>query len=204
MIFLTGFILGVGLILGVGAQNIFVMKQAISREYAFTTAFMCVICDIILIIFSILLTTVMAHYLPLIKPIMLFAAVVFLIYYGAVSLKSSFSHERLFDKYLDSNQKQSLVKVIMLSVSFSLLNPQAILDLVILLGGVASKYSSNALKIEFMLGVSLASFVWFFLLVMLGIWLSKFIKSVRLWCWVERISAVMMFIIAINCIYLLL
>lgn len=202
MVFIIGLTLGFGLILGIGAQNIFVLKQALKKEYAIVTAFICFICDVCLILLSILLTTTMANYIPMFKPIMLLAAIIFLFYYSYLSLKSSFVKEKDIEFKLSSETKNSLLKIILLSMSFSLLNPQAILDLVVLLGGVASNYHSNYLKIEFMLGVSFASFIWFFILVYLGIWLGKFIKNVKVWRWVERVAASFMLFLAIDCSYL--
>lgn len=92
MAFISGFSLALSLILGIGAQNIFVLKQAIKRNYAISTAVIC-FCDVILIFFSVVLTTTMVRYLAVVRPIMLIFAVLFLVYYGIFSIKSSFTRK---------------------------------------------------------------------------------------------------------------
>lgn len=103
MAFISGFGLALSLILGIGAQNIFVLKQSIKKHYAISTALLCFCCDVILIIFSILLTTTMSQYIPLLRPVMLIIAILFLVYYGFISIRSSFSNknplEENFYKY---------------------------------------------------------------------------------------------------------
>ncbi|AXA34560.1 LysE/ArgO family amino acid transporter [Francisella adeliensis] len=201
MAFISGFSLALSLILGIGAQNIFVLKQAIKKHYAISTALLCFCCDVILIIFSILLTTIMSQYIPILRPTMLIVAILFLVYYGFISIKSSFSNKNPLE---ESFNQYSFFKIFILSVSFSLLNPQAILDIVILLGGVAAHYESNSLKIEFMLGAVMASFIWFLSLMLSGFFLRKFIQKLTVWQWIERFTGALMFIIAINCIRLLI
>ncbi|ADA79495.1 LysE/ArgO family amino acid transporter [Francisella tularensis] len=201
MAFISGFSLALSLILGIGAQNIFVLKQAIKMNYAISTAVICFFCDVILIFFSVVLTTTMVRYLAVVRPIMLIFAVLFLVYYGIFSIKSSFTENKILD---ESFHQQNFFKVLILSMSFSLLNPQAILDIVVLLGGVATTYSENILKIEFMLGAGVASLVWFVSLMLSGLFLRKFIQKIIVWQWIERLTGVLMFVIAINCIRLLI
>ncbi|MDE4965812.1 LysE family transporter, partial [Francisella tularensis] len=78
--------------------------------------------------------------------------------------------------------------------SFSFLNPQAILDIVVLLGGVATTYIENILKIEFMLGAGVASLVWFLSLMLLGLFLRKFIQKIIVWQCIERLTVVLIFV----------
>ena len=196
MAFISGFSLALSLILGIGAQNIFVLKQSIKKHYAISTALLCFCCDVVLIIFSILLTTTMSQYIPLLRPVMLIIAILFLVYYGFISIRSSFSNKNPLE---ENFYQYSFLKIFILSISFSLLNPQAILDIVILLGGVAAHYEDNILKIEFMFGAMLASFTWFLSLMLSGFFLRKFIQKLVVWQWVERVTGILMFIIAISC-----
>ncbi|MEY8702006.1 lysine transporter LysE, partial [Francisella philomiragia] len=62
----------------------------------------------------------------------------------------------------------------------------------------------NILKIEFMFGAMLASFTWFLSLMLSGFFLRKFIEKLVVWQWVERVTGILMFIIAINCIQMLI
>ncbi|WP_151193034.1 LysE/ArgO family amino acid transporter [Cysteiniphilum sp. JM-1] len=208
MAFFTGLLLGLTLIMGIGAQNLFVIKQAITRQYAYSTALICFICDVILITISMFLTATMTHYLPFVRPILLIAAIIFLFYYGALSLKSAYqSHvsvNTLLKNEQPSTQTLNIYKVIFLSCSFSLLNPQAILDIVVLLGGVASKYKLTYLQLEFMAGALSASFIWFFGLTALGLRLNLFFQSRHTWKYLELFSGLFMYVIAIKCIFLLI
>ncbi|AHH47256.1 hypothetical protein X557_09975 [Francisella tularensis subsp. holarctica PHIT-FT049] len=54
-------------------------------------------CDVILIFFSVVLTTTMVRYLAVVRPIMLIFAVLFLVYYGIFSIKSSFTENKILD-----------------------------------------------------------------------------------------------------------
>lgn len=55
-----------------------------------------------------------------------------------------------------------------------------------------------------MLGAGVASLVWFVSLMLLGLFLRKFIQKIIVWQWIERLTVVLMFVIAINCIRLLI
>lgn len=55
-----------------------------------------------------------------------------------------------------------------------------------------------------MLGAGVASLVWFVSLMLSGLFLRKFIQKIIVWQWIERLTGVLMFVIAINCIRLLI
>lgn len=55
-----------------------------------------------------------------------------------------------------------------------------------------------------MLGAGVASLVWFVSLMLSGLFLRKFIQKIIVWQWIERLTVVLMFVIAINCIRLLI
>ena len=206
MPFITGLILSLTLIVSIGAQNVFVIKQAIKRQYAYQVAFICGLCDMVLIIFSVFMTSAVTHYFPMLRPILLILAIVFLFYYGTLSFKAAYNSHRMFKDSISGSIKktqQTLLKVILITLSFSLLNPQAILEVVVFLGAVSAKYKSLYMQLEFMVGAMLASVIWFFTLTIVSMYLSRFIKKPQVWKYLELFTAIFMYVIAVKSIFML-
>ncbi len=196
MTFLYGFALGMGLIISIGAQNIFIIKQAIKRQYSYIAASICIVCDIVLIGISVNFTQFLLHYLPVLRTAFLAAAIIFLVIYGGLSIKSGLSRVPITQNTWKSQHTISLSNIILLALSFSLLNPQALLDTVILIGGVASTYQSTYIQNEFMIGAIVASILWFLGLTYTVRCFSHFLQHDRAWRIIELVSGMIMLAIA--------
>jgi L-lysine exporter family protein LysE/ArgO len=173
-IFLEGFLLQASLILALGAQNIFVIEAGIKKQNHLIIAFVCFLCDFVLVIFGILGASKLFTIFPLFKSIIGAFGVLFLFYYAIVKLKEAVGSKAiaLNDLTLIS-KKQSVVN----ALAFSLLNPHVYLDTVVLIGGYSSKYSIVSDKMSFGLGVVGFSFLWFFLLAIASQYLKDFLNS---------------------------
>lgn len=155
----SGFLLGLSLIIAIGSQNAFVLKQGLKREHIFFICLFCAISDALLISAGVAgFGAVTARYPQLIN-IAKFAGVVFLLGYGFQSLYASFrlSHALSADGQLVT----SLKKALLLCFGFTWLNPHVYLDTLVLVGMVSTGASS---KFAFASGAVTASFVFFFAL----------------------------------------
>lgn len=156
---LKGFGTSGSLIVAIGAQNAFVIRQGMLRRHLFMTALICSVIDAMLILLGVFGFGQVISAYPLLIELSKYFAIIFLFFYGIVSLKSS-----LNPKCLEDGKEQELTsakKTIFLLLALSLLNPHVYLDTVILLGSIASQQPQDQ-QIYFTLGAISASFLWFF------------------------------------------
>lgn len=168
--FFEGFFLQAGLILGLGAQNIFVLESGISRSHHQFVALICSACDLILILFGVLGAATLFIAFPLLKIIFGILGIAFLIFYGVRKLYEAFN-KNVISK-IKKTQVITLKKTLMLSLGFSLLNPHVYLDTLVLVGGYAAKYPSLKHRLLFGIGASTFSMLWFFALANLSSFMS--------------------------------
>lgn len=156
--FISGFGLGFSLILAIGAQNAFVLKQGIKKERVFVVCFVCALSDAILIFLGVSGFGYLVEQFPSLQTFARYGGFAFLFVYGLKSFWSawSMSHE-LKPKELST---PTLAKTILLTLAFTWLNPHVYLDTVILLGSVSTKFGDLAPL--FGLGAMTSSFVFFF------------------------------------------
>jgi L-lysine exporter family protein LysE/ArgO len=201
MTFKAGLFVGFALIIAIGAQNIFVIKQGLQRQYAYTCALVCALCDAFLISISVLGVYHVISHLAVLQFILLLGAGVFLVYYGSASLYRAWQQKVNVNFSGEASRSNSLKAIILFSLGFSLLNPQAILDCVVILGGYASHYSTLSQSLWFGVGAVIASCIWFFGLSFLARYCSRFLKHPTVWRGVEALSGFIMLLIASQCLF---
>lgn len=198
MLFRTGMLLGLGLITSIGAQNLFLIRQSLRRDRALFCALICFLSDVILIVLSLTVVNKLFSSVPQLKLMMFILGLAFLSYIGYQCLRSSLSDNK--DLTLANTQsmpQQSYSTLLLLSLGFSLLNPNAIVDTFVIIGSFASHYSGIQ-QVQFALGVTFASFIWFFALVTIMQKLSRYCLNPKLWRWIEFLSAMVIFTIVIT------
>ncbi|WP_435950451.1 LysE/ArgO family amino acid transporter [Psychrobacter sp. DM8] len=157
--YLSGFLLGLSLIIAIGSQNAFVLKQGLKREHIFYICLFCAVSDALLISAGVAgFSTVTARF-PQVVSIAKIAGVLFLLGYGLQSLYASLrvSHALTVEGQVVTSLKKSLL----LCFGFTWLNPHVYLDTLVLVGMVSTGASS---KLTFALGAVSASFIFFFAL----------------------------------------
>lgn len=159
LVLLKGFASSLGLIVAIGAQNAFVIRQGLMQQHLLLTAFLCSLIDAVLITVGILGFGEMISLYPFLMEITKYFAIVFLLLYGALSLKSAFL-PKAFENG-NSQATRTRIRTALLLLALSLLNPHVYLDTVILLGSIASQHPSHE-QIYFAVGAICASFIWFF------------------------------------------
>ena len=159
--FISGFFTSLSLILAIGAQNAFVLKQGIKRENIFIICLICAISDAVLIFAGVFGLGSLVQNFPIIKQIALYGGFLFLLFYALMSFHSCFFKDLRMDTSSDY-ARSNLKKNILLTLAFTWLNPHVYLDTMILIGSVSTKFKDE--NLIFGVGASLASFCFFFAL----------------------------------------
>lgn len=158
--FLPGFFLSLSLILAIGAQNAFVLRQGLRQEHVFAVCLVCAVSDAILIAAGVAGFGLASHALPWLEPVLRYGGALFLLAYAARSLRSALrNHGSLTPS---GRQAAGLGATLATCLAFTWLNPHVYLDTVVLLGSISSQYEGR--KIAFALGAMAASFTFFFTL----------------------------------------
>jgi L-lysine exporter family protein LysE/ArgO len=156
--YFSGFWLGLSLILAIGAQNAFVLKQGIKKEHVFLVSFICALSDAVLIALGVGGFGYLVEAFPSLQTIARYGGFAFLLAYG---LKSFYSAWHMKHELKPQGENVSSVKkIILLTFAFTWLNPHVYLDTVILLGSVSTKFGEDS--VFFGAGAMSASFVFFF------------------------------------------
>ena len=194
--FFTGVAIGFSLILAIGAQNAFVLRQGLLRQHFFAVALFCSLSDAILIAVGV--SGVSSFIGDLIKAYSFWvfgAAAVWLLVYGTTHLRSAFRQNQLI---LDEVQAEtSLLSVLSTAALFTFGNPHVYLDTVVLIGTMAMKFVPYE-RVLFAVGASLASFVFFFSLAYGARLLAPKMKNQTTWKILDVMIAVVMFSLALG------
>lgn len=173
-----GFALGAGLIVAIGAQNVFVLTQGARGHKPWLVAGVCAGCDALLIALGVGGVGTLAAGSPWLVALLTLCGAAFLLAYGLRALKSSLRGESLG---LDEHSPRPSTRAILLTaLGVSLLNPHALLDTVVLIGGLASRLDASG-RASFGLGAGLASLCWFYALSLGGRALAPVLRRPASW-----------------------
>ena len=189
--FLPGFFAGLSLIVAIGAQNAFVIRQGLTRQHVFVVVAICALADAALIALGIGGLGAIIQGLPWLLEIVRWFGVVYLTWFGIKSIRSAFKNE-VMDA--SGTQTTSLVKVVTSVLGFTLLNPHVYLDTVILLGSISNQFAD---KWAFGFGAMTASAVWFSSIGFGAKAASRFMSKPIFWRVLDSIIAAIMFSIAL-------
>ena len=194
--FLTGFFLGLSLIVAIGAQNAFVLRQGILRQHIFYIALFCSISDSLLITLGILgISYFLNDFINEFSKIIFGFSSLWLFTYGALRIRSAFkAHTTILTNSLDSN---NLFHAISIVAIFTFANPHVYLDTMILIGSISQQFI-DLNKAYFAIGACSASFVWFFALAYGAKLLTPIMQKPSHWRILDSLIALTMFIIAFN------
>ena len=157
--FLRGFGLGASLIIAIGAQNAFVLRQGLRREQAVLVAAICAGCDAFLIALGTAGVGSVIASMPALARLASLGGAAFLLYYGAAAFRRALKPAVLETASTPATRGG----VVLTTLSVSLFNPHVYLDTVVLVGGLAGQYAAFP-RLLFALGAMSASCVWFFCL----------------------------------------
>jgi len=154
---IAGFALGFSLILAIGAQNAFVLRQGLRREHVFALCLTCAVSDAILIAAGVAGFGSLAQAAPWFEPMMRYGGALFLTWYGLRSLASAWRGGAAME--LAEGQRSSLRAALLTVLAFTWLNPHVYLDTVVLIGAISAQSPD---RLAFGIGAVLASFTFFF------------------------------------------
>lgn len=195
---IKGFAMGAGLIIAIGAQNAFVLKQGLKKHHLFLTAMTCFICDSILIILGVTGLGMIVTNIPFLVNVLRWGGALFLVGYGIRSFLSVFKPQALVAE-LENPLQASKLSTLLALLAFTLLNPHTYIDTFLILGSVGAQHPVEE-QLPFIIGAVLASFTWFFGLTYGASTLSSLFKNPRAWQILDTIMGFVMFSIAFSLI----
>lgn len=156
--FTTGFALSATLIIAIGAQNAFVLRQGIRKEHVAPIVFFCALADLILIGAGVLGLASVLGDSPVLVSVLTIAGSAFLVWYGLRALRRALVPQSL--QAATGDQPLSLGNAMAQAAGFTLLNPHVYLDTVLLMGSIGTRQPPD-LRLWFVGGAACASGVWF-------------------------------------------
>jgi L-lysine exporter family protein LysE/ArgO len=184
---LVGFLASLALIVAIGAQNAFVLRQGIRGEHVAAVVAVCAVSDIVLITAGIAGVGALIATHPSALSIAKFGGAAFLIGYGLLAARRAWRPSTLTPS--DSDPAR-LLEVLVTCLALTWLNPHVYLDTVVLLGTLANEHSGQ--RWLFGVGAVTASVVWFVSLGLGARRLSRFFATPLTWRILDGIIAVTM------------
>lgn len=189
--FVSGFLLGLSLIIAIGSQNAFVLKQGLKREHVFLICLFCAVSDALLISAGVAGFGAVTARFPQVVDIAKWAGVIFLLGYGVQSFYASLRLTHALAT--DGQVVGSLKKALLLCIGFTWFNPHVYLDTLVLVGMVSTGADS---KLIFAMGAVSASFVFFFALGYGARLLTPLFAKPKAWNILDALVGVLMLYLA--------
>lgn len=192
----TGFLTAFTLILAIGAQNAFVLRQGLRRAHVFAVCLICALSDAILIAAGVAGFDQIVKLYPSLPVIMTWAGALFLFAYGVMRFHAARRGEEALEV---AGKEQALMPAILTCLAMTWLNPHVYLDTLGLIGAVSVGFEGAA-KLAFAIGAISASFTFFFSLGYGARLLVPVMQSKRAWQILDFGIGVLMWLLAISLI----
>lgn len=190
--FIPGLLVGLSLIIAIGAQNAFVIRQGLARQNVFLVATICAVADAVLIAAGIAGLGAVISSLPWLLEGIRWFGVAYLTWFGITAVRSVFKTQKLEEG--DEQPTVSIKTIVLTTLGFTLLNPHVYLDTVILVGSVANQFEDNRWIFGF--GAMTASILWFYGLGFGARAASGLMKKPVFWKILDGLIAAVMFSVA--------
>ncbi|HHB80354.1 MAG TPA: amino acid transporter [Aliiroseovarius sp.] len=178
----TGFFTGFSLILAIGAQNAFVLRQGLLRLHVLPLVLLCDISDAVLITAGVVGFGAVVALFPSLPRIMSLAGAAFLLTYGAARFWAAWKGEYALEI---GGASRGLWQTLAIGAAFTWANPHVYLDTLGLIGAVSTGYADWPAKVAFGVGAVSASFAFFFSLGYGARLLAPVMSSPRAWRWLD-------------------
>jgi L-lysine exporter family protein LysE/ArgO len=211
----AGFALGLSLIVAIGAQNLFVLRQGIRREHVVIVATVCALSDAALIVVGVSGLGLLLQALPWLVTVVQWAGFAFLLGYGLLAARRAVRGGGALDGGAPAElapgspgvgasggagvataTRTRLAPVLLTCLALTWLNPHVYLDTVFLLGSVAATHGDG--RWAFAAGAVGASVVWFFGLALGARLLGRVLATPRAWRILDGVIAVVMIGLAVG------
>jgi L-lysine exporter family protein LysE/ArgO len=190
----AGLITGLTLIVAIGAQNAYVLRQGLAREHVGIVVAICTLSDVVLIFAGVSgIGSIVAH-APWVLDVVRWLGVAFLGWYGVSSLLRARSGESLHAAEARTVGRRGVAGK---ALALTWLNPHVYLDTVLLLGSIAN-HEGPAGRWWFAIGACVASTLWFCGLGLGARYASRFLSSARAWQVLDVLIGLTMLAIAVK------
>ncbi|MFC0199740.1 LysE/ArgO family amino acid transporter [Paracoccus rhizosphaerae] len=191
-VYMTGMMTGLSLILAIGAQNAFVLRQGLRGQHVLAVCLACALSDAILIVLGVTSFGRVAVWLPWLSPVMRLAGAAFLIWYGALSMRAALHSDNAL--VIGNGSSAGLRRTLLACLAITWLNPHVYLDTVVLLGTISTRFAPDTAS--FAAGAVSGSFLFFFSLGYGAARLRPVFARPSSWRVLEAVVAVVMWTIA--------
>jgi L-lysine exporter family protein LysE/ArgO len=191
--FLTGLVLGASLIIAIGAQNAFVLRQGLRREHVAIIVAFCIVADFILISAGVLGLGRILGEARVLTSALTIGGSLFLAWYGISSLGNALRARRLVAA--DGDNSATVRVALVQAAGFTFLNPHVYLDTVLLLGSIGARQPPD-LRLWFLGGAAAASTAWFSALGFGARLLAPMFAHRRAWRILDALIGVSMLVLA--------
>jgi len=154
--FVPGLLTGFSLIMAIGAQNAFLIRQGLTKKHVLIVVAICAVSDALLIFAGIGGLGLAVAKLPVLLEVIRWFGVAYLLWFAFNSIKSALKNEQLD---AGTSQSGSLKQVVLTTLALTYLNPHVYLDTVIFLGSIGNQFGEN--RWLFASGAAIASVIWF-------------------------------------------
>lgn len=193
-VFVQALVLSLGLIVAIGAQNAFVLRQGLRREHVGSVVLFCAIADALLILAGVMgMAQALGEHRGLARVLAL-AGAGFLAFYGWQALRRARQSSQL--QAADGGAGLSRAGAMAQAAAFTLLNPHVYLDTVLLVGSIGAQQPAS-LRGWFVAGACSASLLWFGLLGFGARWLAPWFARPRAWQMLDRLIGLTMWVLAL-------
>ncbi len=178
------------LIIALGPQNAFLIKNGLQKNSkTFNIAAIFITIDIILITIGAIGVGSLISQAPYLRFGMTVFAVGFFVFYGVLSIRKSY----ILDTEIVETKPNgaNYLTAVLLSIA----NPAVLFDTVVIVGGLASRYTLLEDRIVFTLGAIVASVVWFVSLSIVSFWASRYVDNKNTWKYIEFFIGIFMIIV---------
>ena len=189
----TGFLTSFALILAIGAQNAFVLKQGLMRSHVFWVCLTCALSDALLISAGVAGFGILIIQFPSLPGIMRFGGAIFLIFYGITRFVAAYKGANQVTRY---SKPAALGSTILICLALTWLNPHVYLDTLGLVGAVSTQFPQTLQKVAFGIRAVTASFVFFFSLGYGARFLAPIMQTPRTWRILDMLIGLLMWYLA--------
>jgi L-lysine exporter family protein LysE/ArgO len=192
-VFVQGLVLSLGLIVAIGAQNAFVLRQGLRREHVGPVVLFCAVADAVLITAGVLGMAQALGDRPLLAQALAVGGAGFLAHYGWQALRRARQVNHL--QAAGGGEALGRGAALAQAAAFTLLNPHVYLDTVLLVGSIGAQQPA-ALRGWFVAGASTASLAWFTALGVGARWLAPVFARPRAWQVLDGLIGLTMWVLA--------
>lgn len=195
--FLATALMGVGtslsLIVAIGAQNAYILKQGIIGRFIWPIALFCILSDALLIGLGVLGMGALADSAGWVLEVLRWGGGLFLVVYGLFAARRALHPSALT---ITSNEAgpQTLAKALLLAAAMTYLNPHTYLDTIVFIGGLAAQQGDS--RWFFYVGAVTGSALWFTFLASCSRFLRPVFASPKAWRVLDAGIAILMFFLA--------